>query len=245
MEDQEKSRWPGVVWRREEQTMTLEGEPVLRYSLNWPELEGRGFGVRWINRYYVWLVRSWRERWQREVYWRACLDLVSCRGGGRHFETWTGSLSGEVTLWERGLLSLRFAGEERHGRGKPNRVRWGDVWKVKEGAPCPAKEIFSGRRGWKRELTERVVEQGEARRAAGDCFLLPNWEKRVARTLPTEDFCLIPDGIELAFPQCTIAPAAEGTPVFCVSVEKTGEKQPVSDTKHRFKKIRRKKKNYP
>lgn len=244
MKEREEKECP-VVWQREEESMTLEGEPVLRYTLCWPQLEGRGIGVRWINRYYARLARSWRERWQREVYWRACLDLTGCRTDSRPFEVWTGSLVGEVALQEGGLLSMRFIGEEKRGTNKPSRVRWGDVWKVREGVPLQAKELLHGRRGWKGELTARVVEQGEAKRTAGECFLLSDWQKRAAKTLPAEDFCLTPDGIELAFPQCVIAPAAEGTPVFCVSVGEIRAKEKNSNQNERLKKRQRKKKNYP
>lgn len=33
-----------VVWEEEEQTLTLEGEPVLTYKLAWPQVEGAGLG---------------------------------------------------------------------------------------------------------------------------------------------------------------------------------------------------------
>ena len=103
---------PEVVWRREEQTLTLEGEPVLRYQMAWPEICGGGLGGRWISRYYEHLARSWRKRWQREIYWKACLELAVCRSVSRPFALWTGSLNGEVTLWQDGLLSLKLSGEE-------------------------------------------------------------------------------------------------------------------------------------
>ena len=116
---------------------------------------------------------------------------------------------------------MSFFIREKRGAEKANRVRWGDVWKVKEGVPLRAKELFRGRRGWKRELTAQVAAQGEARQAAGACFLLPDWQKRAVKTLPVENFCLTPEGVELAFPQCAIAPAAEGIPAFTVPYRST------------------------
>ena len=83
-----------VVWSSEERALTLEGEPVLKYSLSWPRVEGAGLGGRWISRYYARLADRWRRRWEREVYWPACLELAARREAARPFTPWTGELSG-------------------------------------------------------------------------------------------------------------------------------------------------------
>lgn len=211
---------PEVVWQEEQRTLTLEGEPVLEYALSWPEVTGGGLGGRWITKYYAHLAKSWRLRWQREVYWLACLELADRRAASRPFTPWTGKLSGEVTQLEGGLLSLRLVGEEIRGNGKLCLVRWGDVWKVREGAPYPLRAFFPGERRWKKRLTGQVAQQGNDRRAAGDCFLDQGWEARIPKLLPTGDYCLTDQGAELAFPQSAIAPAAEGTPVFYAPLSK-------------------------
>ncbi len=58
---------PRVVWRREEERLTREGEPVLEYVLSWPEVEDGGLGGRWIPAYYRRVARPGGERWRREV----------------------------------------------------------------------------------------------------------------------------------------------------------------------------------
>ena len=115
-----------------------------------------------------------------------------------------------------GLLSLRLEGVEIRGDGKPCRVRWGDTWKLREGAPCPLRELFQGEKGWKRRILTHILQQGNARRAAGDCLLDPGWERPARKNLPQWDYCLNQETAEFAYPQCVIAPAAEGTPVFQV-----------------------------
>ncbi len=211
---------PQVVWRREERTLTLEGEPVLEYALSWPEVEGAGLGGKWITAYYRRLAREWRLRWQREVYWRACLELAQRRAAARPFTPWTGKLEGEVALLEGGLLSLRLEGEEVRGDGKTCRVCWGDAWKVRSGAPCSARELFGGKRGWKKEVFRQVREQGEQRRAAGDLFLDRDWAERAPRLLSLEEACLTSEGARLFLPQGAASPAAEGTPAFLVRCQR-------------------------
>lgn len=207
---------PEVIWHQEASTLTLEGEPVLKYSLSWPEVTGAGPGGCWISRYYARLAKSWRLRWRREMYWRACLSLAGQRAASRPFTPWSCRLAGEVALWQDDLLSLRLEGEEIRGDGKASRVRWGDVWKVKDGAPCPPGELFAQKRGWRRYVLNQIRAQGGARQAAGDLVLDPDWKVRVKRALPTHGLCLTEAGVEAAFPQCTIAPAAEGTPIFVI-----------------------------
>lgn len=212
-----------VVWEREERVLTLEGEPALKYSLSWPRVEGAGLGGRWIGRYYARLAQSWRRRWAREVYWLACLDLAARRAESRPFTPWTGELTGETVLLRDGVLSLRFFGCEVRGDGRPARVRWGDVWDLRAGAPKPLKELFPGKRGWKKELWRAIVRQGEERRQAGDCFLDPDWAQRAKKTRPLRGWCLTEEGVEVSLPQCAAAPAAEGCPVFILPL--TEEKQ--------------------
>lgn len=209
-----------VEWQREDRTLTLEGEPVLSYHLERPEILGAGAGGRWIGRYYARLARSWRRRWEREVYWSACLELARLREEGRPFTPWRGELTGEVALLRGDLLSLRFAGEEVRGDGRPARVRWGDMWRARQGAPCSARELLKGEKGWKRRLWKELVRQGEERRAAGDCFLDRDWVRKVKRSQLLDCCCLTERGLEVSIPQCVAAPAAEGCPVFQLGLEK-------------------------
>ena len=208
-----------VVWEREEKALTLEGEPVLNFSLSWPRIENGGLGGRWISRYYARLAGHWRRRWEREVYWAACLELAARREASKPFTPWTGELAGETALLRDGLLSLRFFGREVRGDGRPARVRWGDVWKLREGTPKPLKELF-GKKGWKKGLWQAVCRQGEERRQAGDCFLDGDWPQKAKRTRPLRGWCLTEEGVEVALPQCAAAPAAEGCPVFTVPLAK-------------------------
>lgn len=208
-----------VSWQEEERTLTLEGEPVLRYVLSWPQVEGAGLGGRWISRYYLRLAGSWRRRWEREVYWSACLELAARREEAKPFTPWAGELRGETALLRDGVLSLRFSGCEVRGDGRPARARWGDVWNLREGAPQPLRALLR-EKGWKGRLWRALVQQGEARRQAGDCFLDGDWVPKAKKTHPLRDWCLTEEGVEIALPQCAAAPAAEGCPVFTVPLEK-------------------------
>ena len=132
-----------VLWHEEERTLTLSEEPVLHYRLAWPELRNVGFRGRWINRFYAHMAQVWRQRWEREVYCRACFDLAQRRAESRPFTPWTGRLEGEVVFQDAERLSIRMHGEEIRADGEPCRVQWDDAWNVPEGAPCARKELPS------------------------------------------------------------------------------------------------------
>lgn len=217
MKKQEEVR---IAWEKEVRTLSLGGEPVLDYSLSWPQVEGAGLGGRWISRYYAYLAAHWRRRWEREVYWAACLELAARREEARPFTPWRGELGGEVTLLRNGMLSLRFSGCEIRGNGRPARVRWGDVWTLREGAPKSLRTLFKGEKSWRGRLWRSIARQGEERRQAGDCFLDGDWLKKAKAARPLRDWCLTEEGIELSLPQCAAAPAEEGCPTFLLPLER-------------------------
>ena len=190
---------------------------MLEYALCWPQVEQAGLGGKWISGYYARMARRWRRRWEREVYWLACLELAARREEAKPFAPWSGELRGETVLLRDGVLSLRFFGSEVRGDGRPARVRWGDVWNLREGAPKPLRALFEQKRGWKNRLWRRLLQQGEERRQAGDCFLDGDWRQKAKKARPLRDWCLTEEGVEVSLPQCAASPAAEGCPVFTVA----------------------------
>lgn len=217
----EKERQPlSILWREEKKTMTLEGVPVLEYSLCWPELSEGGRGERRVTRYYQRMARVWRERWGKELYWRACLSLLEQRERSRPFQPWSARLEGEVTYQDDGLLSIKMDARETEGDGRPLRVCAGDMWHLPEGAPCPVSEFFPGQRRWRKRLLDQLARQGEARRGAADCFFDRDLAKKLGGILAPSRCCRTGQGLEFYAPQCLLAPAAEGIPVF--QLELTG-----------------------
>ena len=211
----EKGTWE-VIWKEEKKGLTLDGEAVLEYHLRWPQVEGGGRGAKRLSRGYSEMAGRWRERWQREVYCQACLQLADCRAQARPFTPWQCVLEGEVTIGEENCLGLKLRAWEERGDGRKCQVCWGDVWKVKEGAPVLLREVLPRKRGWKKALCRQLTQQGEQLQRAGGCFLDPDWPEKITGLLPTGDYCLYEDRVEFPFPQCTLAPAVEGTPILWV-----------------------------
>lgn len=212
-----------IIWRREEKTLTLEGEPVLTLALSWPQLPRGGPGGRRIGRYYQRVAEAWRGRWGRELYWPACLDLVRCREQAQIFQPWQASLEGEIRYQDSEILSVCMDAREVRGDGRPLLVRTGDLWRLPQGVPLPVGDYVSGARRWWPRLCRLLAQQGEARRAAGDCFLDQDFARRLPRALSPRRCCRTPEGLEFYAPQASLAPAVEGTPVFTVTLEEISD----------------------
>ena len=211
MEKQRRERpQPQIQWQEEKRVLTLEKVPVLELSLSWPQVAAGGREGERISRYYQRLSQAWRSRWGRETYWRACLDLARCREKGRPFHPWTAQLSGQVLFQDGETLSIRMDAREVRGDGRPLQVRTGDLWRLPDGVPLPVAAYFPGKRRWRAHVRRKLKEQGEARRAAGDCFLDGDFDKKLRRVLSFRQCCRTPEGLEFYLPQCALAPAAEG-----------------------------------
>lgn len=198
--------------------MTLESEPVLHCALTWPELKGTWKGINAVNRYYSRVVQIWKRRWEREVYLRACLDLVDRRAQGRPFQIWQAKLTTQITCQEGDLLSLFQDGMEQVGYDRPVTVRRGDTWSLAQGAPRTLGSFFPKGRRWKKRVLEQVAEQITHRLAGGESLLDPDCLHRLRSASDPEHFYLTGEGIQVFFPMYVLGPSAEGVPSFDIEL---------------------------
>jgi len=203
-----------VEVKRQTWELTLEGEPVLLCELTWPECMGTWRGLKAINRYHDRVVQVWRERWEREVYVRACLELADRRTQGRPFRPWQARLSTQITRQEDGLLSLIQDATEQAGYDRPVTVRRGETWSLDSGVPRTLGSFFAPDRRWKKHLLAQVEEQIDHRLAGGESLLDQDCTSRLRRFFDPEQFCLTDKGVQVFFPMYALGPSAEGIPTF-------------------------------
>lgn len=207
-----KDQTPKIVWKEEEKTLTLTGEPVLELKLSWPQGEGKGKLVRAVDRHYARLAECWRRQWEREVYLRACAALALRRERSRPFTPWRGELSGEVKLDDGTFLSIAMAAREVHGNGRVLEYRWGDTWRWADGSVVTLSALFAGEKRWRSRLRRELDQAAGRSRQEGVC-LDEDISRPLRRYFSPGRFALTEDCLELYYPQCTLAPAVEGAPV--------------------------------
>lgn len=207
-----KEQAPQIVWRESQKTLTLTGEPVLELKLSWPQGEGKGPLIHSVSRYYARLARCWQKRWERESYLCACADLAQKRERSKPFAPWTADLSGRVGLDNGEYLSIAMRAREIRGDGRTLEYRWGDTWSWQDGAAVPLKELYEGEKGWRKRL-RRELDEAAQRSRGGGVYLDRELAKPLRRWFSPGRVALTGEGMEVYYPQCTLAPAVEGAPV--------------------------------
>ena len=203
-----------IVWSKREKTLLKEGKPLLKYRMELPILRNDQRAARRINRCYTRAMEVWERRWTEACRMMAEQELEQCREKGSPFRPWEAELTGTVTWMDGARFSVRMEAGERRGDGRTSRVCWGDIWELKEGAPCPVEQVTDQSR---KELRAELLRQGRELARSGLCFLDRDWERKAEKLLGTLSPCLTEQGLEYSFPQASIAPAAEGVLRFTVS----------------------------
>lgn len=213
-----------VVWKKEEKERKLRKEPVLHLELSWPEIQRGGSGGRRVSQYYRKVVQTWKKRWEKTLYCRACLDLAACQEEGRPFRPWSARLEGQVTFQDEETLSIVLDAWEDWGDGRPLQVRTADLWTVPDGRPLSKGRCWPERRE-RRKLFQSLAEQGEKRRKNGDCFLDPDFSKKLPRALSWRRCARTEEGLEYYAPQGVLAVPVEGVVAFQAPLPKPKEKK--------------------
>lgn len=202
------------AWRR---VLKWEGEPVLTISLRWPRLSEDLPGLRRVSRYYRQVADCWRVRWEKDLYARAQEAAAAAREASRPFTPWSADLDFTPTLRENGLLSLYQDAVERTGTPRTVTLRRSDTWELPSGTPRSLASFLPPPHR-RRRILEEVAAQIERRVASGESLFYEDWRRRLPAAFDPDRFYLTVEGAELYFPLCTVAPYAEGIPVFPIQI---------------------------
>ena len=205
---------PAVEATVYQRVLKYEQAPVLCLSIRCPRLSGEGAGCRRINRCYDRMSALWRERWEGLLYRQACAAAQADREAGRPVRTWQARLDFTVTLREGELLSLYFDIYEYTGGAHGTTLRQGDTWQVPAGAPRTLASFYPPRSRWRRQALTQLHRQAARNAEGGESLYYEDWPQRLTACFDPDRFYLTPQGIDLFYPLYTIAPYAEGIPVF-------------------------------
>lgn len=199
------------LWKR---VLKWEDAPVLILSLRYPKLPEDRAGLRRVGRCYRRAADLWKTRWEGKLYRDACAAAEAAQAEGRPFQPWEAKLDYTVTLQREGLLSLYMDAWEYAGGAHGLTVRHADTWEPRSGTVRPLASFFPPRSHWRRQVLESLYTQAEARVAAGETLYFDDWPARLQGAFNPERFYLTEEGIAIFYPLYTIAPYAEGIPVF-------------------------------
>ena len=199
------------------QVLKYEEEPVLTLSLRWPTLPDERASFRRIGRYYAQVSQLWKKRWSQVLYCSACQAAAAAREQSRPFRPWEASLDYVLTYCQNGLLSLYLVLYENTGGAHGITTRCGDTWELCSGTPRSLRSFFPSGSHPRRMLLGEAGAQIERRIASGESLYYSDWAQRLVSDFSPERFYLTPEGqIAFFYPLYTLAPYAEGIPVFTI-----------------------------
>lgn len=200
-----------------ERTLNWEGEPVLSLSLQTPKLPEDAPGLRRIGRYYQRFAQQWRARWEGPLYVQACACAKAMRARSYPFRPWEARLTFQVTHQTGALLSVCLDAYEYAGGAHGLTVRHGDTWELPGGTPRTLASFFPPRCPWRRLALEQVQADIRRRLGTGEAWFDPDWQRLTVREFDPEHFYCTPEGPAVFYPLYSIAPYAEGIPVFPIT----------------------------
>lgn len=199
------------TWKR---VLKWEGESVLTYSIRCPDFPEDLACFRRIGRYYHRIFELWKNRWENVLYQRACTCVAAAREQSLPFRPWEASLNYTVTFQQENLLSLYLDAWEYSGGVHGVTVRRGDTWELSSGTPRCLSSFFPPHSRWRRSVLEALHAQASERISTGETLYFEDWPDRISSCFDPDRFYLTEQGIALFYPLYTIAPYAEGIPVF-------------------------------
>lgn len=198
-------------WKR---ALEWEGETVLSISLQYPKLPEESPGLRRVGRYYRRLAQQWQSRWEGPLYLQAQAWAQAMRERSRPFQPWEARLTYHIACQTETLLSLWVDAYEYAGGAHGVTTRQGDTWELPAGLPRSLASFFPPRCPWRKRVLEQVEREIRRRLDAGEAWFEPDWQRLIVREFRPEHFYCTPEGPQVFYPLYSIAPYAEGIPVF-------------------------------
>ena len=203
-----------------ERTFFWEEEPVLLCSLTLPAFDRPSTGAgRRISRYYLHLSRWLRSLWEHQVFPAACAALQAARDASLPFHPYREAITVQVTRNSGGLFSLYWDSYWYTGGAHGMTARWGDTWDLSTGCPMSLSDFFPPHTEIKRLLPALAERQAAAALAAGTSLYAPDYPELLRTQFDGKRFYLDDQTLFFFYPLCSIAPYAEGIPVFSAPLE--------------------------
>ena len=192
-------------------TFPQDDLPLLTARLRLPRWDGSG-GTRF-DRFYRSYGHAFFSYCQKVLLPRAQSALELARENGGALPEWDIQLDTVVTLQRESLLSLYTDTAERCG-GRRLTLRRSETWDLSDGSLLSLSQLFSGGSSWRSRLLRNAADQIRQQQELGVARYHPDWQRRLRTAFSADHFYLTEQGLCLFYQLYSIAPAAEGIPVF-------------------------------
>ncbi len=202
-------------------TLCVDEIPLLTLDAllpHWEDQHSRRF-----NRYYRALADAFDRACRTQLLPQAEALYRQALTDAAPLPQWHAALRARFTYRTDSLVSLCT---DTVLTGTPYRqiFRRGDTWELRHGLPLALPDFFPPRAPYRRRMLRDAEAQIEAEQAQGISLYHADHPQLLRRYFHPHRFYLTEEGLCFFYPACTIAPAAEGIPTFCLPYD--GQKGP-------------------
>lgn len=206
-----------------ENEMVYRGQPVLTYTIQYPEVSSAVFKTTavTINRYYRAKADLYRQRLKHSLYHQAVREFdYAEENPDIPFRPYEAFLGCTVTYNENCILSLFFDAYQFTGGAHGNTTRTSDTWDLGCGRRVTMARFFEPGATYKAYVISAVNEQIRVQLETEEGMYFEDYETNVARYFNVNSFYLVPEGLVIYYQQYQLAPYASGIPEFLLPFSK-------------------------
>jgi len=202
-----------------EETMYHKGEPVLKYTIRYPEFSSAVFSIaaNEMSRYYRTRAALQRQRYRQILYPQAVRDFGYAISHDYPFRQYEAVAAYTLTYNQNCTVSLYADNYQFTGGAHGNTIRVSDTWDLKSARRLPLSFFFAAPIPFPGFVLQSVNEQIAAQLAEGTGMYFDGYEKNVSQNFNPNSFYLNDAGVVVYFQQYQIAPYASGIPEFTLA----------------------------
>lgn len=190
-----------VVYR--EETGNFGTEEQLQWQVKLPLFTGSKKAVKRLERYYQRVETVWKKRWEEVILPQYSTEVPEGKA------LWALSLEGEFVELEDNICSVALTVVEKTRKKVKDIYFFADLWQ--DGIPILEKQRspFIGHK--KKEIIDEIQRQAQEREYF---FFLEDYLDQIKQYFSYENVYFQQEGVEVFFPQGTIAREIEGVAKF-------------------------------
>jgi hypothetical protein len=202
-----------------EETLYHKGEPVLKYTIRYPEFSSAVFRIaaHEMNRYYQARTALQRQRYRQILYPQAVRDFDYAASHDYPFREYEAMMVHTVTYNKNCTVSLYADNYQYTGGAHGNTIRTSDTWDLKSAQRMSLASFFAAPVPFPAFVLQSINGQIAAQLAEGTGMYFDDYEKNVTQNFNPRSFYLTDTGVVLYFQQYQIAPYASGIPEFTLA----------------------------
>ena len=199
-----------------------EGTTIINVHISQPVISGetRLLALRLMNKYYERFAKELLYYCNKKLKPEAIKQLEYRTENGFPFYPFELRSDFTVTYNSDGLLSLYTDVYEFTGGAHGSTLRFADIWHTPIGLPASVLEFFPKKTKIKKVLTEAATVMAAEQITAGTDMYFEDYPQLIKKYFSYSNIYITYSGMALFYQQITIAPYAEGIPVFIIPYNK-------------------------